>query len=88
MKSKLNSNVTGIVKTIIFFTATVNDRFKIIIRNKKNWANLAQVHLYQLGDTNESASLKIEEQSFNKIPILFWKNITSPCKAVLNLWRR
>lgn len=35
MKSKLNSNVTCIVKAIIFFTATVNDRFKIIIRNKK-----------------------------------------------------
>lgn len=35
MKSKLNSNVTGIVKITIFFTATIKDRFKIIIRNKK-----------------------------------------------------
>lgn len=35
MKSELNSTITGIVKMIIFFTATINDRFKIIIRNKK-----------------------------------------------------
>lgn len=88
MKSKLNSNVTGIVKITIFFTVTIKDRFKIIIRNKKIWANLAEVYLYQFGDSNESASLKMKEQSFNKIPGLFWEKITFLCKAVLNFWSR
>lgn len=75
MKSKLNSNVTGIVKITIFFTATIKDRFKIIIRNKKIWANLAEVCLYQFGDSNESASLKMKEQSFNKIQVYFERKL-------------
>lgn len=35
MKSKLSSNVTRVIKMIIFFAAAINGRYKIIFRNQK-----------------------------------------------------
>jgi len=35
MKSKLSSNVTGVIQMIIFFAATINGRYKLISRNQK-----------------------------------------------------